>query len=90
METFEPKNLPTEGGKKLHKTNSTKGGFVPFKAAISPSQQKNVELKCDIVEQAESTTSKVDVIEEEGVIKQIIVTCSCGKVTKIDCLYEGD
>lgn len=90
MEAFEPKNLPTEGGKKLHKSSSPKTGFVPFTAAISPNQEITADIKCEENEHVDSKPSKVDVVEEKGVIKQILVTCSCGKVTKIDCLYEED
>lgn len=33
--------------------------------------------------------AKVETVVKEGVVEKIIVHCSCGSVTEIDCLY-GD
>jgi len=33
--------------------------------------------------------AKVETVVKEGVVEKIIVQCSCGSVTEIDCLY-GD
>lgn len=32
---------------------------------------------------------KVEAVEEDGVVKRIRVTCSCGEVTEIDCFYDA-
>lgn len=88
MDAFEPKKLPTEGGKKLHNTGVSKSGFVPFINAISSNQKEESDIHCQDDVHVDSAPSKVDVVEEEGVIKRIVVTCSCGKVTSIDCFYE--
>ncbi len=33
--------------------------------------------------------SRVSYITEEGRVTKIVVTCSCGQVTEIDCDYEA-
>lgn len=44
----------------------------------------NTEVK----EEQGKCGSKVEYLSENGQVTKIIVTCSCGQVTEIDCEYE--
>ena len=41
-------------------------------------------------EQEGQAGSKVHYVTEEGRVTKILVTCSCGHVTEIDCSYSDD
>lgn len=43
----------------------------------------------EMVEEEGKHGSRVSYVMEEGRVVKIVVTCSCGQVTEIDCKYEG-
>lgn len=82
------KNLPSEDENHASESAVSSKGFVPFNQAFYGKASENLKESA-AAEKAECTEeSSVDYVEEEGVVKRIRVTCSCGKVTEIECLYE--
>ncbi len=90
MESFTPKNLPTESGDRPIKTGKVKSGFVPYSSAFKDFGGNETPAESEDNLEAEHTSSVVEYVEEEGVVKKIVVKCSCGKVTEIDCVYDAE
>lgn len=89
MEPFTPKNLPTADLENPPASAKNGNGFVPFARAVGLDEGKSLPEPGPQDTESEPRHSTVEYVEEEGVVKKIIVTCGCGKVTEIDCLYEG-
>ena len=90
MEPFAPKKLPSQAEKKPRKSVKSDSGFIPFSKVF-----QNVGGHRSLDEASDSpgepgATSTVEYIEEEGVVKKIVGTCSCGEVTEIDCVYDAE
>lgn len=90
MEPFEPKKLPSQIGKKVQVSPAVKTGFMPFLAAFSQGDPNIVTAEPSVVPPHDHLESKLEFVKEEGVIKKILVHCSCGKVTEIVCFYEEE
>lgn len=62
------------------------------KLAIVLKRKKSASDESSAEETGEHQSScepSVQTVEEDGVVKRIIVTCSCGAVTEIDCQYDA-
>lgn len=56
-------------------------GFVPFSRAVLP------EAGIPEQEEHEHDAPQIDLIEKNGRIERIVVTCSCGRRTELECSY---
>lgn len=56
-------------------------GFTPFSRAVLPEAPTPGE------EEHEHDAPQIDLVEENGRIEKIIVTCSCGRRTELECSY---
>ncbi len=83
MNQADQKNLPQEKPVTTH----GRASFHSYAEALKVSQKE----KSTSATAADSANSehqhKVEAIEEEGVVKRIKVTCTCGEVIEIDCGY---
>ncbi len=57
--------------------------------ALEKLQLPENEGECQVEESEGESGSRVAYVTEEGRVTKIVVTCSCGQVTEIDCAYEG-
>ncbi len=87
------KNEPVAKGKADRKKENNAGataakgsGFQPLGQALKQSVDSEGKGSFEL---AEGHEKKVETVEEEGVVKKIVVRCSCGEVMEIDCRY-GD
>jgi hypothetical protein len=86
-------NEPAAKGKAGRKKENAAGptaakgsGFQPLGQALQRSVETEGKGSFAL---AGGHEKKVETVEEEGVVKKIVVRCSCGEVTEIDCRY-GD
>lgn len=89
MEPFEVKKLPSEGENRASESTAPSKGFVPFNQAFygNSSEKSGEHVSAENTECSEE--SSIEYVEEQGVVKKIRVTCGCGKVTEIECLYDS-
>jgi hypothetical protein len=78
-------------GKQTAKTSgSSRGGGFERLTTVLKRESKGGDGACDHSESpAQSTGPEVETVMEEGVVKKIIVRCSCGAITEIDCRYDA-
>ncbi|MFO7724823.1 MAG: hypothetical protein R6V45_04660 [Oceanipulchritudo sp.] len=78
------------GGEAAKTSGPGKGsGFERLGAVLKRHWRENTASGNDAKEAREDHEAKVETVVEEGVVQKIIVHCSCGSVTEIDCRYEG-
>lgn len=49
---------------------------------------KGEEPEQEVAEEHGHAGSKLQYVSEDGRVVKIVVTCSCGQVTEIDCTYD--
>jgi hypothetical protein len=59
------------------------------KGALGDFQLQQAMENGQLEEVTGESGSRVSYVMEEGRVKKIVVTCSCGQVTEIACKYEG-
>lgn len=78
-------------GKQTAKTSGpSRGGGFERLTTVLKRESKGGDGACEHAESShQSGVPEVETIVEEGVVKKIIVRCSCGAVTEIDCRYDA-
>lgn len=56
---------------------------------IQPLESDELSDSCLVEESEGESGSRVAYVTEEGRVTKIIVTCTCGQTTEIDCDYEA-
>lgn len=75
---------PTAGG------SAKTAGFTRLTAVIQEKSRQSAARNGAANGHAKGCEPRVEVVEEDGVVKRIKVTCSCGEVIELDCDYgEG-
>ena len=87
MEPLTLKNLPTQSAFNLEKPAKAAPRFIPFSQAFASRGLENSQPEEASYAPVNHEDKKVNYIEEQGVIKKIKITCSCGEVTILDCVY---
>ncbi|MCH8473755.1 MAG: hypothetical protein LAT55_00825 [Opitutales bacterium] len=62
--------------------------FQPYATALKIQQGKNSAKSGGPEEDSGKKKPKVQVVDEDGIVKKIRVTCSCGELIEIDCSYD--
>ena len=90
MDSFTPKNLPSDRGKNPPKPTRSASGFIPFTQSFRGMEDKHLDAATAETSPEKHLSSSIEYVEDQGVVKKIIVTCKCGEVTEIDCLYDAE
>jgi hypothetical protein len=88
MQPLQPKKVPGNAEKTAAGGAGRISGFTPMLAVLQNQARQQGHGKAAANTPA-GCSQKVQTVEEDGVVKKIIVTCSCGEVTEIHCDY-GD
>lgn len=68
-------------------TDAPRTKFRPMAEAVSAPPAKDESIVESKRAAAHGCAMDVKTVEKDGVVQKIIVTCSCGEVTEIECLY---
>lgn len=83
MSPAKKKNLPEQTG-----GNSDRPDFRSYANALKAHQKKNSEGGAPSAGHGSDSGNSVEVVEKEGFIQKIKVTCKCGELIEIDCGYD--
>jgi len=82
--SFEPmQNLPAQAAKSSEFEASESKGFRTYRQIL----EKKILAGDAAGDASKRCKKKVEVIEEEGIVKRIRIRCSCGEITELDCDY---
>lgn len=78
-----------QAAKKQAATKQAGSRFEPLPVAMKRVQRTAAQKATAPAKDEARHEKSVETVEEDGIITKIIVTCSCGEVTEIECEY-GD
>lgn len=61
--------------------------YLPIVRPVEPALVPVVVAKEDLLNQSAPLSPSVELQEVNGVIRRIVVTCSCCRTIELDCLY---
>lgn len=89
MRPLVEKSAASQSAKKAGQAGPGAGGFEKLSLVLRRQSQQSASSQEGGQHAHGGAEAKVETVVEEGVVKKIIVRCSCGERIEIDCQYEA-